>query len=73
VLGLARLLVLVMGLAVAVAAGLAIVPDDPPRRGASPAAVRKHGQADHHQPASGGVGDSRSDDPSDDEPDGPEP
>ena len=45
-----------MGLAVAVAAGQAIVPGDPPRRGASPAAVRKHGQAGHHQPASGGVG-----------------
>jgi Protein kinase domain len=71
--GLARLLVLVLGLAVAIAAGLAIVPDGTPERGSAPAAAREDRPAGQHRPPPAGVGDSQSDDPSDDEEDGGEP
>ena len=66
---LARSLVLLMALAVAIAVGLAIAPgDSPPRDGRAPAGGVPQR---HHAPS--GVGDSRSDDPSDDEDDGAEP
>ena len=77
-LGLARLLVLVAGFAVAIAAGLSVVHDDgPSRAGAAPAAsqreaARERRSANRERPQAG-VGDSQSDDPSDDEEDGPEP
>jgi serine/threonine protein kinase len=64
---LARSLVLVMAVAVAIAAGLAIVPRDAPRPARAPA-----GSSDT-RPAPAGVGDSQSDDPSDDEEGGAEP
>jgi hypothetical protein len=72
-LGLARLLVLVLGLAVVIAAGAALVPDGAPRHRAAPAAAREDRPAGRHRPAPAGVGDSQSDDPSDDEEDGGEP
>jgi hypothetical protein len=78
---LARSLVLLMALAVAIAAVLTMVPHDDGGGGgaggqARPAEVgRDSGAASRgDRPASGrGVGDSQSDDPSDDEDDGPEP
>ncbi len=66
---LARSLVLLMALAVAIAAGLAIAPgDSPPHGGPAPAGGAPQR---HHAPS--GVGDSRSDDPSDDQDEGAEP
>jgi protein kinase-like protein len=68
--GLARLLVLIVGLAVAIAVGLSGTPGSSPRgEDAAPAA----GAGRHARPLPAGVGDSQSDDPSDDEEDGPEP
>jgi serine/threonine protein kinase len=64
---LARSLVLVMALAVAIAAALTIAPRDDPRPAPAPAGASET----RHAPA--GVGDSQSDDPSDDEKDGAEP
>jgi hypothetical protein len=63
---LARSLVLLMALAVAIAAALTVAP-----QGGGPTSAAREG----HQtgPAPAGVGDSQSDDPSDDEADGPEP
>jgi hypothetical protein len=63
---LARSLVLLMALAVAIAAALTIAP-----QGGGPTSAAREG----HQagPAPAAVGDSQSDDPSDDEEDGPEP
>ena len=63
---LARSLVLLMALAVAIAAALTIAPQG----GGPTSAARERHQAG---PAPAGVGDSQSDDPSDDEEDGPEP
>jgi tRNA A-37 threonylcarbamoyl transferase component Bud32 len=78
---LARSVVLLMALAVVVAAGLAIAPGDASKTARAPAAspasrttspgTRRHTHAARTNPA--GVGDSRSDDPSDDEEDGGEP
>jgi hypothetical protein len=63
-----------MALAVAVAAGLSLVPGggstNPNGAAGSPAG---HGASPAARTSPAGVGDSRSDDPSDDEPDGGEP
>jgi hypothetical protein len=72
-LGLVRLLVLVMGIAVAVAAGLAMFPDGAPEDRSAPAAARESHETGRHRQPAAGVGDSQSDDPSDDEEDGGEP
>jgi len=76
--GLARLLVLVAGFAIAIAAGLSLAQGDEPRRAGAagqqrqqPAGENRRGQRERAPAA--GVGDSQSDDPSDDEEDGPEP
>jgi serine/threonine protein kinase len=66
-LAVARGLVLLMALAVALVAGLGLVPRDAPLPARAPAATSET------RPAPAGVGDSRSDDPSDDEEDGAEP
>jgi hypothetical protein len=71
---LARAVVLLMALAVTVAAGLSLVPGggstNPNGAAGSPAG---HGASPAARTSPAGVGDSRSDDPSDDEPDGGEP